>query len=203
MHRRSREASAKAREASENVAAIEREDQARRADALAQGADVDPGRDRETIATAEREAEVAAEAASVLERAYGQARSRLDAVCAERAEPWALEARKRLDRSAVELRAAVEVVEAAYAGWREARGQLALAENEHARRKSGIAADVAVPGLLAPGGNPILGSTVISALSHVADPEPVEVEPESEPLTVEDRRAIVASGGQVLGPGLG
>jgi hypothetical protein len=195
LHRRSVEATGAARRSAEAVAATEREDKARRSAALAEGAEVDPGADRERIADAEAQAERDAEASAVLADAYSRARSRLDLVADERSQAWAAEARKRLDRAAVELGAAVEVVEASYAGWRAARGQLELAENERARRKTGVAPDVSVPGLQAPGGHPILASVVIAALARVTEPE--SVEPEREPLSVEERRALVATGVEV------
>jgi hypothetical protein len=201
LHRRSVEATDAARRSAEAVAATEREDKARRSAALAEGAEVDPGADRERIAEAETQAERDAEASAVLADAYSRARSRLDLVADERSEAWATEARKRLDRAAVELGAAVEVVEASYAGWRAARGQLELAENERARRKGGVAPDVPVPGLRAPGGHPILASVVIAALASLAEPEAVE--PEPEPLSDDDRRTLVAQGVEIHGPGLG
>ena len=195
LDRRSREASAKAREASENIAAIERDDQRRRSDALAEGKR-DPGRDADKIATAEREAQEAAEAATILADAYATARAKLDAVCDDRSEPWAAEARKRLERAAVELRAGAEVVASAYQRMERRRADRLSSQRASARgARAASLRTLRFPDLEAPGGNPILGSDVIAALAHVADP--VEVESESQTMSAEARRTFVATGGQV------
>jgi len=131
---RSRRASDDARQASEAVAAVVRDDEKRRSDAMASGED-DPGRDQRKIAAAERKAEAASEAARLTAAALTEAQRRLEVVCAERAEEWQAIARGQLDDAAGDLSDAVEALRRAYLAWVVAGAQVALASDERERRR--------------------------------------------------------------------
>ena len=203
LHRRSLQASATARVASERVAEVEAADRRRRSAALADGANADPGADAKAIAKAEREAEQASEAASVLADACSEAQARLDAVIAGRSEPWEAAARQALDEASAELRGAVDALADAYAAWRCARGQLNLTLSERSRRKNGDGIDATLPELRKRSGEAMSASEVIAALGNLtADPaEPPEIE--REPLNTDERRELVRAGVEVHGPGFG
>ena len=131
---RSRRASDDARQASEALAAVVRDDEKRRSDALASGED-DPGRDGRRIGAAERKAEAASEAARLTAAALTEAQRRLEVVCAERQEEWQEVARGQLDDAASVLGLAVEDLKRAYLAWVVAGAQVALASDERERRR--------------------------------------------------------------------
>ena len=187
---RSRAASAKAREASANVAEVERDDRAGRARALADGK-VDPGADRKSLDAAERAAAKAAEDASIVADARDEALRRLSRVCAERAEPWQAAAEEALDEAGKALRNAVDGAESAYRKWIAARRQLALS---HDGRRSGGQAEayVVVEGRRA------VVSDVLRILAELPDRgEPEPDEPEPAILSDDERRALVSAGTEV------
>jgi hypothetical protein len=134
---RSRRASDQAREASENVAAVVRDDEKRRSDAMASGAD-DPGRDTKAISGAEKTAEAASESARLLSAALIEAQRRLEVTCVQRSGDWQAAARTRMDDAAGDLTYAVEAVRRAYSAWIEAGQQVTLATSERDRRRGRV-----------------------------------------------------------------
>jgi len=175
---RSRRASDDARQASEALAAVVRDDEKRRSDALASGED-DPGRDGRRIGAAERKAEAASEAARLTAAALTEAQRRLEVVCAERQEEWQEVARGQLDDAASVLGLAVEDLKRAYLAWVVAGAQVALASDERERRRGRArVVDLAVD---VPGDATV--TKVLDALAQLVTGE--SSRPTQDPLAVE------------------
>ena len=170
---RSRQASEKARSASERVAEVEREDRARRSRVMADGED-DPGADRKSLDAAERAAEKASETASITSDALSEALRRFGGVCDERAEPWQRAATKALDEAGAELREAVSGVEDAYRAWRGATWQLALATEPRTRRKPITIAPESV--LDMSGAEPVPVGSILRRIAALTERPSVHVE---------------------------
>jgi hypothetical protein len=172
---RRRRAVDEAREASEHVAAVERDDEARRAGVMASG-EADPGRDAKAINAAEKRAEKAAENSRLLAAAFLEATRRLEAVCRERAEEWQALAREQQADAAAEFVETIGTLERAYRRLIEARAQTVLATSERERRRGqarvvDLSVDLGVP-------DPPSVTAVLAALAQLVAPaeEAVAVE---------------------------
>jgi hypothetical protein len=163
LHDEWRQASETARSAVEAVAAAHRDDQARRADAVAKG-EPDPGA-RPTVKV-EKAAEEAAERRDVLLQAYVKARARTLEVANEREDEWQQATAERLDAARAAVGALVVELDGRFDEYRAAWVEHAVAHDSRARAVRMAKVTAGAPALP----NTLDGWRALAADSHRSRP---------------------------------